>query len=117
MELSWICPASDNEFRRVPTDLSAEAERAAKAALADSDMCVPLISAMLRARLTRLFALWIADMLVLLQGGLIWVTFKASKHAKRPSGPVLVEGQHWQVMCATHSNSHVHVNSHRTNAP
>ncbi len=40
MELSWICPDSDNEFRRVPADLAAEAERAAKAALADSDMCV-----------------------------------------------------------------------------
>ena len=40
MELSWICPDSENEFRQVPADLAAEAERAAKAALADSDMCV-----------------------------------------------------------------------------
>ena len=38
MELSWICPASDNEFRRVPAELVAEAELSAKAALADSDM-------------------------------------------------------------------------------
>lgn len=39
MELSWICPESDNEFRRVPAELATEAERSAKAALADSDMC------------------------------------------------------------------------------
>ena len=39
MELSWSCPASDNEFRKVPAELAAEAERSAKAALVDSDMC------------------------------------------------------------------------------
>ena len=39
MELAWICEASGREFRRVPTELAAAAERQAKASLADSDMC------------------------------------------------------------------------------
>jgi len=98
MELSWICPASENEFRRVPADLSAEAERAAKAALADSDMCMPLTAAMLHARIARLSALQIADMLSVLQGGLIWVTFSASGFADRATvGTPLAEAQRVQV--------------------
>ena len=39
MELAWICEASGREFKRVPAELAAAAERQAKAALADSDMC------------------------------------------------------------------------------
>ena len=39
MELAWICEASGREFRRVPAELAAAAERQAKASLADSDMC------------------------------------------------------------------------------
>lgn len=39
LELSWVCEETNNEFRRVPADLVKEAEDAAKAALADSDMC------------------------------------------------------------------------------
>ena len=39
MELAWICDASGREFKRVPAELSVAAERQAKAALADSDMC------------------------------------------------------------------------------
>lgn len=42
LELSWVCDESNNEFRRVPADLVAEATAAAKAALAESDMCAPL---------------------------------------------------------------------------
>ncbi|KAK9844201.1 hypothetical protein WJX81_007837 [Elliptochloris bilobata] len=38
MELAWICEASGREFKRVPAELAAAAERQAKAALADSDM-------------------------------------------------------------------------------
>ncbi|KAK9804513.1 hypothetical protein WJX73_002043 [Symbiochloris irregularis] len=38
LELSWICEASGNEFRRVPADVVAEADRLAKAALDESDM-------------------------------------------------------------------------------
>lgn len=38
LELSWVCEDSNNEFKRVPADLVAEASAAAKAALADSDM-------------------------------------------------------------------------------
>ena len=41
MELAWICDASGREFKRVPAELAAAAERQAKAALADSDMCMP----------------------------------------------------------------------------
>ena len=43
MELAWICEASGREFKRVPADLAAAAERQAKAALADSDMCAPCL--------------------------------------------------------------------------
>ena len=39
LELAWICDASEKEFRRVPKDIAAEAERQAKAALQESDMC------------------------------------------------------------------------------
>lgn len=39
IELSWICEESSNEFQRVPSDVVAEADRLAKAALEDSDMC------------------------------------------------------------------------------
>lgn len=42
LELSWVCDESNNEFRRVPADLLAEATAAAKAALAESDMCAAL---------------------------------------------------------------------------
>ena len=42
MELAWICEASGREFKRVPAELAAAAERQAKAALADSDMCETL---------------------------------------------------------------------------
>ena len=38
LELAWICDESSKQFRLVPADLAAEAERQAKAALADSDM-------------------------------------------------------------------------------
>lgn len=38
IELSWICEESSNEFQRVPSDVVAEADRLAKAALEDSDM-------------------------------------------------------------------------------
>lgn len=38
LELGWICEESGMEFKRVPADLQAEAEQAAKAALEDSDM-------------------------------------------------------------------------------
>ena len=38
LELSWICDASGREFRRVPADVLAAAEAAAKSALEDSDM-------------------------------------------------------------------------------
>ena len=41
MELAWICDASGREFKCVPAELAAAAERQAKAALADSDMCAP----------------------------------------------------------------------------
>lgn len=41
IELSWICDASGKEFRRVPADVVAEADRLAKAALEESDMSVP----------------------------------------------------------------------------
>ena len=39
LELSWVCEETNNEFSRVPADLVKEATDAAKAALADSDMC------------------------------------------------------------------------------
>lgn len=38
LELTWICNESGRQHARVPAELAAEAERAAKAALADSDM-------------------------------------------------------------------------------
>ena len=38
LELTWICDESGKQHARVPAELAAEAERAAKAALADSDM-------------------------------------------------------------------------------
>lgn len=38
LELSWVCEDSQNEFKQVPAELVAEANAAAKAALADSDM-------------------------------------------------------------------------------
>lgn len=41
LELSWVCEESNNEFRHVPADLVEEATAAAKAALAESDMCAP----------------------------------------------------------------------------
>jgi hypothetical protein len=41
LELSWVCEESNNEFSRVPAELVKEATDAAKAALADSDMCAP----------------------------------------------------------------------------
>ena len=39
LELSWVCEETGNEFRRVPAGLAESANAAAKAALADSDMC------------------------------------------------------------------------------
>lgn len=38
IEMSWICDDSGRTHQRVPADLFAEAERQAKAALAESDM-------------------------------------------------------------------------------
>lgn len=38
IEVSWICDESNKEHQRIPAELLAEAERSAKAALADSDM-------------------------------------------------------------------------------
>ena len=38
MELSWVCDESGRQFQRVPDELTAEAERAAKAALEAEDM-------------------------------------------------------------------------------
>lgn len=38
LELAWVCDASGRRFERVPADVAAAAEAAAKAALADSDM-------------------------------------------------------------------------------
>jgi 20S proteasome subunit alpha 7 len=38
LEMSWICEESGFEFKRVPAELLEEADRAAKAALDDSDM-------------------------------------------------------------------------------
>ena len=46
IELSWICEASNGEFRRVPGDIVAEADRLAKAAMEDSDMYIPFFAAM-----------------------------------------------------------------------
>ena len=94
MELSWICPASDNEFRRVPADLSAEAERAAKAALADSDMCVPIIAAIMNTifcsvHSARRSCLPDTDMLAMLQGGLIWVTISQGVCSKTNRTPLM----------------------------
>lgn len=43
LELAWICDGSGREFKHVPADLAAAAERQAKAALADSDMCAPQV--------------------------------------------------------------------------
>jgi 20S proteasome subunit alpha 7 len=40
LELAWICEASGREFRRVPADVLAAAEAAAKSALEELDMCV-----------------------------------------------------------------------------
>jgi 20S proteasome subunit alpha 7 len=36
-ELSWICDASNGEFKRVPKELTDEAVEAAKAALEEDD--------------------------------------------------------------------------------
>ena len=41
MELAWVSDESSREFKLVPKDLLTEAEAAAKAAMADSDMCAP----------------------------------------------------------------------------
>ena len=41
MELAWVSEESNREFKPVPKDLVTEADAAAKAAAADSDMCVP----------------------------------------------------------------------------
>ena len=38
LELAWVCEASGRAFQRVPADVAAAAEAAAKAALAESDM-------------------------------------------------------------------------------
>jgi 20S proteasome subunit alpha 7 len=38
LELAWVCDASGRRFERVPAEVAAAAEAAAKAALADSDM-------------------------------------------------------------------------------
>ena len=38
LELAWICEASGRRFQRVPADMAAAAEAAAKSALEDSDM-------------------------------------------------------------------------------
>ena len=38
LELAWVCEASGRKFERVPKEVAAGAEAAAKAALADSDM-------------------------------------------------------------------------------
>ena len=38
IELSWVCEESGGLHTKVPAEIVAEAERAAKAALADSDM-------------------------------------------------------------------------------
>lgn len=40
LEISWICDESGRTHQRVPEPLLSEAIAAAKAALADSDMCV-----------------------------------------------------------------------------
>ena len=39
LELAWICDASGRLFQRVPADVAAAAEAAAKSALEESDMC------------------------------------------------------------------------------
>ena len=49
LELAWICDASGREFQRVPADISAAAEQAAKSALEESDMCVLSAAESLRA--------------------------------------------------------------------
>ena len=41
MELAWVSDESGREFKPVPKDLVMEADAAAKAAMADSDMCAP----------------------------------------------------------------------------
>ena len=38
MELAWVCEESGRVFQRVPAELAAEAERAAKEALEAEDM-------------------------------------------------------------------------------
>ena len=38
IEISWVCEESGREHQRVPEELMTEATRAAKAALAESDM-------------------------------------------------------------------------------
>ncbi len=38
LELAWICDASQRQFQRVPPDMAAAAEAAAKSALEESDM-------------------------------------------------------------------------------
>lgn len=41
MELAWICDESGKEFKKVPAELTADAEQQAKAAM-DEDMCAAL---------------------------------------------------------------------------
>jgi hypothetical protein len=41
LEISWISDATGRVFQRVPDDVLQAAEQAAKAALEESDMCVP----------------------------------------------------------------------------
>jgi hypothetical protein len=43
LEISWICDASDREFRRVPDAILEAAEQQAKASLEESDMCAQLL--------------------------------------------------------------------------
>ena len=41
LEMAWVSDESDRKFTLVPKHLVTEADAAAKAALADSDMCGP----------------------------------------------------------------------------
>jgi hypothetical protein len=41
LEMAWISEATGKVFQRVPADILAAAEKAAKQALEDSDMCAP----------------------------------------------------------------------------
>ena len=38
LEMSWICPESNNQHEFVPADVQAEAERVAEAAIEEAEM-------------------------------------------------------------------------------